>query len=53
MMAERLPDLQIFAEIYADEILIDWIGDAYKDVICFAKEALKYFEGAAICKPAL
>ena len=42
-MSDRLPDLQIYREIYSDPVLAGMRLNACKDVITLAREAVSFY----------
>ncbi|EFX04141.1 hypothetical protein CMQ_1069 [Grosmannia clavigera kw1407] len=48
LLAHRLPDLDIYYQVYADDILAKMLSKAYVDVILFAQKATNYFQGRGL-----
>lgn len=44
-VANRLPDLEIYYQVYADQQLATMLSNAYTDIIVFAQTATIYFQG--------
>ncbi|KAK1749637.1 hypothetical protein QBC47DRAFT_395554 [Echria macrotheca] len=49
-ITDRLPDAQIYGQVYADMTLAMMLAEAYKQTILFAKGATRYFQGRGITR---
>lgn len=47
-IANRLPDLDIYYQIFADDVLATMLSNAYTEIIVFVKKATVYFQGHGI-----
>jgi hypothetical protein len=51
-MKERLPDLMVYQRIYKNADLGKKIAAVYKGIVCFSREATRYFVAShGISKP--
>ncbi|KAK3321391.1 hypothetical protein B0T19DRAFT_478497 [Cercophora scortea] len=49
-IANRLPDLDIYYRIFADEVLATMLSNAYLDIVIFAQTATAYFQGHGLAR---
>lgn len=46
---DRLPDVDIYNQVYVDSVLGGMIATTFRDVLHFSQQATLYFQGRGIC----
>lgn len=47
---DRLPDVDIYNQVYVDSVLGGMIATTFRDVLHFSQQATLYFQGRGICR---